>query len=41
VLEVQPNVARLGRYALVSMAGRSQSPPIELFRRFVAANFDA
>jgi DNA-binding transcriptional LysR family regulator len=41
VLEVQPNVARLGRYALVSMAGRSESPPIELFRRFVAANFDA
>jgi DNA-binding transcriptional LysR family regulator len=41
VLEVQPNVVRLGRYALVSMAGRSESPPIELFRRFVAANFDA
>jgi DNA-binding transcriptional LysR family regulator len=39
VIEVQPNVARLGRYALVSMAGRSESPPMELFRGFVHVNF--
>jgi DNA-binding transcriptional LysR family regulator len=39
VLEVQPHIERLGRYALVTMAGRSESPPLELFRSFVHAHF--
>jgi DNA-binding transcriptional LysR family regulator len=39
VIEVQPAIARHGRYALVSMAGRSECPPLELFRGFVHLNF--
>jgi len=39
IIEVEPPVARLGRYALVTMAGRSESPPLELFRGFVHAHF--
>lgn len=39
LIEVQPNVARLGRYALVSMAGRSEPPPLTLFRGFAHEHF--
>jgi hypothetical protein len=38
-IEVQPHFQRLGRYALVTMAGRSESPPLELFRSFAHAHF--
>jgi DNA-binding transcriptional LysR family regulator len=38
-IEVQPRFKSLGRYALVTMAGRSESPPLELFRSFVHTYF--
>nr|WP_090348182.1 LysR family transcriptional regulator [Pseudomonas oryzae] len=38
-LRVQPHVERTGQYALVSLAGRSESPALTLFRRFVHAYF--
>lgn len=39
VIEVQPHTQRMGQYALVTMAGRSESPPLELFRHFVRTHF--
>lgn len=38
-LRVQPHVERTGHYALVSLAGRSESPALGLFRRFVHEHF--
>lgn len=39
VVEVRPSTQRLGQYALVTMAGRSESPPLKLFRDFVHTHF--
>lgn len=38
-LRVQPHVERAGQYALVSLAGRSESPALRLFRHFVHQHF--
>jgi DNA-binding transcriptional LysR family regulator len=39
-LQVLPHVERLGRYALVSLAGRSELPIINVFRNFARVQFD-
>lgn len=39
VLEVQPHTQRMGQYALVTRAGRSESPPLDLFRQYAHAHF--
>jgi DNA-binding transcriptional LysR family regulator len=38
-IQVQPHFERLGRYALVSLSGRSASPAAALFQEFAHANF--
>lgn len=38
-IQVQPHVERFGQYALVTLARRSMSPAVEVFRGFVAENF--
>lgn len=38
-LQVTPHVERLGRYALVSLAGRGELPVVDIFRQFVHDNF--
>ena len=37
-IQVQPHVERFGEYALVSLARRSTSPAVEVFRAFFMAN---
>lgn len=39
IIEVLPPVERTGQYALVSLAGRSESPTLKLFRDFVHVHF--
>jgi DNA-binding transcriptional LysR family regulator len=39
-IQVLPHVERLGRYALVSLAGRSELPVIDVFRDFARLHFD-
>jgi DNA-binding transcriptional LysR family regulator len=39
IIEVRPHVERMGQYALVSLAGRSESPALKLFRDFVHVHF--
>jgi DNA-binding transcriptional LysR family regulator len=39
-IHVQPHFERLGRYALVSLNGRSEPPAVEFFRKFAHAHFD-
>jgi len=38
-IHVQPHFERLGQYALVTLARRSMSPAVEVFRAFFAENF--
>lgn len=38
-LRITPHSERFGQYALVRLAGRSESPAVGLFRTFVAAHF--
>ena len=38
-LQVAPHVERLGRYALVSLAGRGELPIVDIFRQFAHAHF--
>lgn len=40
-IQVLPHLERLGRYALVSLAGRSELPVIDMFRDFARLHFDA
>jgi DNA-binding transcriptional LysR family regulator len=38
-LRIMPHVERLGRYALVSLAGRSELPVVDVFRDFARLHF--
>lgn len=38
-IKVQPHVERVGQYALVRLAGHSESPAMKLFREFAHARF--
>ena len=38
-IHVQPHSERLGRYALVSLSGRSELPAVDFFREFAHAHF--
>lgn len=38
-IHVQPHFERFGQYALVTLARRSMSPAVEVFRAFFAENF--
>lgn len=38
-IHVEPHVERFGHYALVTLARRSESPTVSLFREFVRENF--
>jgi DNA-binding transcriptional LysR family regulator len=38
-LAVEPHVERTGRYALVRLAGRSESPAMQVFSEFARAHF--
>ena len=39
-IQLRPHVERLGRYALVSLAGRSELPVLDVFRDFAHSHFD-
>ena len=38
-IRVEPHAERVGHYALVSLARRSESPAVELFRQFAREQF--
>jgi len=39
-IQIMPHVERLGQYALVSLAGRSELPVVDVFRDFAHAHFN-
>ena len=39
-IQLKPHVERLGRYALVSLVGRSELPVLDVFRDFAHSHFD-